>query len=389
LTQERETTERKLGELFRERFGGVPHTIVRSPGRVNLIGEHTDYNDGLVFPMAIDRSVWIGLTPTSDRSVVVVSADFAETTEFSLDGLGDPPGAGGSWVEYLKGVAWALQRAGYELTGWQGVLAGDVPIGAGLASSAALEVATARAFAEAAGTRWDPLIMARIAQSAEREWIGVECGIMDQLISACGVAEHALMIDCRSLEMRPVPLPPKTVVLVLDTTVSRSLAGSAYNTRREECAEAARLLGARTLRDVDTETSPTSGEPLPDPLLRRVRHVISENARVLEAAEAMRAGDPARLGEILNAGHASLRDDYEVSCRELDLITECARKQQGCFGARMTGAGFGGCAIALVDEPRAQAIADAVTRGYTAETGETPRIWACRPSSGADVVRSV
>lgn len=388
MTEERERPERRLDELYGEHFGGVPHTIVRAPGRVNLIGEHTDYNAGLVLPMAIDRSVWIGLTPTPDRSVLVHSADFEETVEFSLDQLGDPPGMVGSWVEYLKGVAWALQRAGYTLTGWQGVLVGDVPIGAGLASSATLEVVTARAFAQAAGTRWDPLIMARIAQCAEREWIGVECGIMDQLISACGVAGHALLIDCRSLEMTSVPLPPKTAVLILDTTVSRSLARTAYNARRAECAEAARLLGVRTLRDVEVEAIPFFAEQLPDSLSRRARHVVSENARVLEAAEAMRAGDPVCLGGILNASHASLRDDYEVSCRELDVITECARRQEGCYGARMTGAGFGGCAMALVDESRAQSITDAVADGYPAATGKPPQIWTCRSSSGAELVRA-
>ncbi len=224
---------------FVHHFGGAPRWIVRAPGRVNLIGEHTDYNDGFVLPLAIDRAVWIALRPRTDRRVAVYSVDYDQAGEFSLDDLRHEQAG---WIEYLKGTAWALQDAGHGLTGWEGVLHGDVPLGAGLSSSAALEMATARAFAVAGNLDWKPAPMAMLGQRAENKWVGVNCGIMDQLISAAGRAAHALLIDCRSLDTQPVPFPPGVAVAVLDTTTRRGLVDSAYNQRRSQCEAAARIL---------------------------------------------------------------------------------------------------------------------------------------------------
>ena len=335
----------ELTAHFAGRFGRGPRWVVRAPGRVNLLGEHTDYNDGFVLPLAIDRAVWIALEPRDDRRVAVFSVNYDQLGEFSLDDL-HHENAG--WVEYLKGTAWSLQEAGFRLAGWQGVLTGDVPLGAGLSSSAALEMATARAFAAAGSLDWDPVRMAKLAQRAENQWVGVNCGIMDQLISAAGRDGHALLIDCRTLETRPVPLPSDAAVVVLDTSTRRGLVDSAYNQRRSQCEAAARFFGVPALRDVSIERFHQSADGLDAVVHRRALHVITENDRTLRAADAMRRGDAVELGRLLNEGHRSLRDDYEVSSDALNTMVECALAHEACYGARMTGAGFGGCAMALV-----------------------------------------
>ena len=235
---------------FDSRFHQSPRWVVRAPGRVNLIGEHTDYNDGFVLPLAIDRAVWIALRPRDDRRVAVYSVDYDQMGEFSLDGLRNEKAG---WIEYLKGTAWSLQDAGLALTGWEGVLQGDVPLGAGLSSSAALEMATARALAAAGNLDWNPAKMAKLGQRAENKWVGVNCGIMDQLISAAGRENHALLIDCRSLDCQPVPFPPGVAVVVLDTSTRRGLVDSAYNERRSQCEAAAKFFGVTALRDVTME----------------------------------------------------------------------------------------------------------------------------------------
>lgn len=370
---------------FEQCFGTSPAWVVRAPGRVNLIGGHTDYNDGFVLPMAIDRAVWIALQARDDRLVRVHSLDFDGTAAFSLDDLRRGPG---SWVEYLKGVAWALQEAGHALRGWEGLLAGDVPIGAGLSSSAALEMAAARAFAAVSGLPWDPAAMARLGQKAENRWVGVNCGIMDQLISAAGRAGHALLIDCRSLELQPVPLPPGTAVVVLDTDTRRGLVDSAYNERRAQCEAAARFFGVPALRDVGPEQLAARAVSLDETVRRRARHVVGENARTRQAAAAMRRGDAATLGRLMQASHASLRDDFEVSSEALNTMVDCATQQAGCYGARMTGAGFGGCAVALVQAQGAAASAQATAGCYQAATGRSPQVYLCRATDGAEVVCS-
>lgn len=374
---------RQVVQGFERCFGALPELVVRAPGRINLIGEHTDYNDGFVLPMAIDRAVWIALRPNDGQRVVVHSLDFSETVEFSLAGLRRNQA---EWAEYLKGVAWALQEEGYVLHGWDGVVAGDVPIGAGLSSSAALELATARAFASVSAWPWDEAIVARIGQRAENEWVGVNCGIMDQMISAAGKDGHALLIDCRSLDTRLVPLPPETVVVVLDTATRRGLVDSAYNERRAQCEAAARFFGVPALRDVTVTEFECRVDTLDDVTRRRARHVITENERTLQAAEAMQRGDAVQMGLLMNASHVSLSDDFEVSSGELDHMVACALQQEACHGARMTGAGFGGCAVALVRGAAADAFASAVAAEYHRVTGISPSIYVCAASNGAEVV---
>jgi galactokinase len=368
---------------FEQRFGTEPALGVRAPGRVNLIGEHTDYNDGFVLPMAIDRAIWIALQPRQYGEVHVHSLDFDETTSFRLHSLRN---TGEGWAEYLKGVAWALQEEGYLLQGWEGVLAGNVPRGAGLSSSAALELAAARAFAAVSDLPWDAAKMARLCQRAENDWVGMKCGIMDQMIAAAGQADHALMIDCRSLETELVPLPAETVVVVLDTATRRGLVDSAYNERRRQCEAAACFFEVPALRDVSLDQLEARSGELDEVTRRRARHVITENARTLQAAEAMHRDDPAEMGQLMNASHASLRDDFQVSSAELDAMVECARQEDGCYGARMTGAGFGGCAVALVRGDTADAFAASVADRYQTATDIVPNVYVCAAAGGAAVV---
>ena len=380
----------RVSAAFAEQYGHSPRWIVRAPGRVNLIGEHTDYNDGFVLPVAIDRAIWIALAPRDESRVTVHSLDFDERAEFSLDTLLGEDGSlnnqGSGWIEYLKGTAWSLQSAGHGLIGWEGVLVGDVPSGAGLSSSAALEVATARAFAAAAGLEWDPVEMAKLGQKAENQWVGVNCGIMDQLISAAGREDHALLIDCRSLELRPVPFPPGVAVVILDTATRRGLVDSAYNERRGQCEAAADFFGVKALRDVDRRTLQAKASELDDTVLRRARHVIAENDRTLAAVKAMGDGDLPALGRLMVESHASLRDDYGVSSDALNAMVDSANAQAACFGARMTGAGFGGCAVAVVKSEAADSFSRTVAADYEKQTGHTPTLYVCRASSGAEIM---
>jgi galactokinase len=367
---------------FAVQFGGDPMHIVRAPGRVNLIGEHTDYNAGFVLPLAIDPAICVALRPRRDRIVRAWSADFNGRVEFEIDGLSPDPLAAHSWGDYVKGVAWALREAGYALTGWDGAIAGDVPIGAGLSSSAALEVAAARAFADASHLAWDPTRMAQVAQRAENEWIGLHCGIMDQLASAAGRRDHALLIDCRSLELRAIPIPQDTRIVVLDTGTRRDLANSAYNERRRECEAAAHAFGAASLRDLRPSQVHARPDGMADAVFRRARHVVTENARVTEMASAMPRGDTGRVAGLMDESHRSLRVDFEVSSTALDAMVACAQGA-GSMGARMTGAGFGGCAVALVGAPGADAFVNETLAAYAAATGLAGRAYVCRACDGA------
>jgi len=375
--------QRDVAARFERAFGQTPQWIVRAPGRVNLIGEHTDYNDGFVLPIAIDRAIWIAGRPRTDGRVVVRSADYDQQAEFALEGLtrGEP-----GWIEYLKGVAWCLQEAGHRLSGWEGVLMGDVPRGAGLSSSAALEVATARAFTLASQTTWEPVAMAKLAQRAENRWVGMNCGIMDQLISATGRAGHAQLIDCRTLDMQSVPLPPGVAVAVLDTGTRRGLVDSAYNERRACCEQAARQFGLKALRDMNAEEYAQRADELDESPRRRARHVITENDRTLKAAEAMRRGDAAAMGRLMDQSHVSLRDDFEVSSDALNAMVEAAHNHPGCYGARMTGAGFGGCAVALINAGVAEPFVASVAESYRARTGNQPAVYVCQATNGAESV---
>ena len=375
---------KRVTDAFAAEYGGRPDFVARAPGRVNLIGEHTDYNDGFCLPMAIDRATWIALRPR-EGEVSVHALDMADALTFALDALSRE---GADWGRYVTGVAWALQENGYTLAGWEGVLSGDVPIGSGLSSSAALEMVVARAFAAVSGFAWDATRMAQIVQQTENHWLGLQSGIMDQLISANGIAGHALLMDCRSLALTPVPLPPGTSIVIMDTRTPRGLVNSAYNERRAECERAAAALGVPALRDAGPAALARAADRLDPVVFRRARHVITENERTLAAAEALRANAAATLGALMNASHDSLRDDYEVTSGTLDAMVDSARRQPGCLGARMTGAGFGGCAIALV---RAVAVAPfiaAVSREYEQRTGLTPDLFVAQPADGASLVES-
>ncbi|MCB8980566.1 MAG: galactokinase [Ardenticatenaceae bacterium] len=374
--------------VFTEKYGTTPSLVVQAPGRVNLIGEHTDYNDGFVLPMAIDRGIWLALRPRDDDQVSVHSLDFGVTAVFHLNDLQHTKSG---WGEYIKGVAWALQEAGYTLHGWEGVMAGNVPKGAGLSSSAALELATARAFQQVSRFAWDAAQMAKLSQKAENKWVGVNCGIMDQMISAAGEADHALLIDCRSLETQLVPLPPAldgsgTAVVILDTTTRRGLVDSAYNERRQQCEAAAAHFGVPALRDVSISEFLAEADNLDPVTRRRAKHVITENLRTLNAAKAMQNADADLLGQLMNESHISMRDDFEITNNELNIMVAVAQTQRGCFGARMTGGGFGGCAVALVHEGVVDGFVTAVAQQYQQQTGLSPKIYVCQPSAGAAVV---
>jgi galactokinase len=375
--------QKRVTEGFKARFGLPPRHLVRAPGRVNLIGEHTDYNDGFVLPMAIDRGIWIALGPTDDRQVQLFSLDFGNETRFPLDGIQKEES---QWGDYVRGTAWALREANIDLTGWRGVMAGDIPMGAGLSSSAALEMAVVQAFCAAGDVSLSPQAMAEVGQRCENRWIGVNSGIMDQMVSAAGEAGHALLIDCRSLETRPVPLPQKTVVAILDTGVQRGLVDSAYNQRRRQCEAAARHFKVASLRDVSTEQFYAESADLPDTVHRRALHVISENRRTLDAADAMAIGDVARIGRLMRQSHASLREDFEVSCPELDAMVVCAESAPGCLGARMTGAGFGGCAVALVKRDHIDAFTRNIVVCYKQATDRQPAVYISQAEAGTTII---
>ena len=373
------TIREKVLQAFQAEYGGDPIWITRSPGRVNIIGEHTDYNDGFVLPMAIEYAAWVALKPREDRLVRVSALDKGQEMEFSLDDL--RKGKGG-WQEYVTGVAWALQEQGYSLGGWEGVFAGDVPLGAGLSSSAALELALARAFSLAGDLDWDPRSMALVCQKAENLWVGVNSGIMDQMISACGKEDFALLIDCRTLKTRQVPLPEMARIVILDTATRRGLVDSAYNERRAQCEAVACHFDVEALRDVSEEQLLNTAGIMNTVLYQRARHVITENQRVLAAVKALEEGDAESVGKLMNESHRSLRDDYQVSREELDQMVEIAQGEPGCYGARMTGGGFGGCAVALVEGDQVDDFEYNVTRKYLRQTGLEPKIYLSQASNG-------
>jgi len=373
--------EEKIAKAFTERFGEKAAFFVRAPGRVNLIGEHTDYNDGFVLPVAINREIMIALRPRKDGRVVLFSMDFPEPAAFSLDGFD----RGKGWQEYVKGIAWTLQQHDYRLGGWEGVLGSTLPVGAGLSSSAALEISLCRAFQCVSGWVWDGKRMALIAQEADHRWVGIQSGIMDQLISAEGKEGHALLIDCRSLSLDPIPLPGDTRIVILDTATRRGLVDSIYNRRVQECRQAAAFFGAQSLRDVGAEMVSSKPAGMPEDVYLRARHVITENVRTLQGAEALKHRDVRTFGELMNESHRSLRDDYQVSSKELDIMAEIAREQPGCYGARMTGAGFGGCVVALTARTNLDQFVDVVHREYEQRTGLTPHIYITGAAQGASM----
>jgi galactokinase len=378
-------TSLQLLDGFRARFGGAA-SIYRAPGRVNLIGEHTDYNDGFVLPAAIEFYCWAAVAPRRDRKLVIHSENFNETVEEAIDSLSLM--AKKHWANYPLGVAWALRQAGMPLTGANIYLTGEVPLGAGLSSSAAVEVATGFALLNQSGRTVDRKELAQLCQKAENEFVGAHVGIMDQFVSCYGRASNALLLDCRSLEHKFVKLPADVQLVICNTMVKHELASGEYNARRAECEEGVRILRIvlpkiRALRDVALSQLEEHRRILPPKVIARCRHVITENARVQSAVEAFHKGDSKALGPLMQESHVSLRDDYEVSCKELDLMVEIAAAQPGLIGARMTGGGFGGCTINLVESGAVADFKRKVAAEYSSKTGLTPEIYVSPASEGA------
>jgi galactokinase len=379
-------TPQQLRSLFVQHFQQQPTSMIRSPGRVNIIGEHTDYNEGFVLPMALTCATWLAIYPRDDRRIVMRSDNVHENIVLDLQDL-QRPQQNVQWQDYVAGVAHMLQEAqGHALKGFDAVVIGDVPMGAGLSSSASFELAVAKALSEVNRLNWDPTQMALLCQKAENHWVGVNCGIMDQLICAAAVQGRACMIDCRDLSVTPVPLPEHTTIVIMDTMTRRGLADSAYNERRNQCEQVAKQLGVKFLRDVDLETLCQHQASL-DPLAyRRAHHVVSENARVLEAVGAMRANDAIALGHLMVDSHHSMNQDFEITNDQLNIMVNIALSTPGCFGARMTGGGFGGCAVALVANDQVVAFIDGVAQQYEQQAQLKPAIYISKPMSGCSVV---
>lgn len=374
----------RADEAFREAFGVEPALRVQAPGRVNLIGEHTDYNDGFVLPCAIDFGTAISARPRSDDQVQIIAADYDGAIDRFRVSAAIPHNQSVPWANYARGMVQMLVARGLPLRGADLAVAGNVPQGAGLSSSASFEVAVGQAFRALQGLDISPTGLALTAQRAENEFVGCNCGIMDQLISARGEAGHALLIDCRSLAAQPVSLPPDLAVMIVHSHVKRGLVDSEYNTRRRQCETAARHYGVPALRDVDLARLEAARAGLDDVTYRRARHIVTENARTLAAADALAAGDLVALGRLMAASHASMRDDFEITVPPVDRLVEILQQaigEQG--GARMTGGGFGGCAVALMPHDRAASVRAAVEAGYRAPGGELPTVWVCRASAGA------
>jgi len=375
----------KVLKTFEERFGAPPTLLARAPGRVNLIGEHTDYNDGFVLPAAINRAIYVAARPRDDSDVHFVSTDFDSQTLFSLDNLDDPDLP--AWSKYPRGALWWLGSQGYTVPGFDAVIGGDIPVAAGLSSSAAVEVVMLELGLALAGATLPQVDKALAGVEIEHQFIGMPCGVMDQMASAMGVAGHALLIDCRSLETSTIPIPAGVSLVIMDTRKQRGLVDSEYALRREQCEAAAQLLGVPALRDANREMLEAARAQLGDVLYRRAHHIITENLRVNATTMALRGGGLKTAGQAMRQSHASLRDDYEVSCYELDVMADLASAQPGCYGARMTGAGFGGCAVALVQNEAVPQFIEAVTPAYTEETGLDPQIYVTQAADGSGVTR--
>ena len=377
-------------DAFESVFEGQADVVVQAPGRVNLIGEHTDYNEGFVFPSAIDRWAVVAARSRADSGVRIYSAMHEEVAEFQVD---DVLEAQGNWADYPKGVVREFQKLGHSLCGFDAVIVGNVPMGAGLSSSAAVEMAVGKGMVVLNRIEISGPELALLGQRAENHFVGVNCGIMDQFISANGRAGHALFLDCRDLSFDLVPLFGDDVQIVIcNSGVTRGLTDSAYNDRRSACESGVSLLAGamgtdiRALRDVSMEMLDVYGGVLSETVLKRCRHVITENERTQRAVVLLRKGDLSEFGQLMVASHESLRDDYNVSGKELDLLVEIALNVPGVFGARMTGAGFGGCTVNIVERDAVSDLTDAINERYPKVTGLTPEIYICSAVNGAEQV---
>ena len=375
-------------EQFRRAFGGEPQ-LYRAPGRVNLIGEHTDYNDGFVLPAALELATYAAVAPRGDRRLRVRSLLMEQTAEFDLDEPNPRPRK--DWSDYVRGVAFMLTGAERRIAGADVMIWSDVPVGAGLSSSAALEVAVGYALLSVAGAPIQLTDLALACQRAENEFVGMRCGIMDQFIACRGAPGKALLLDCRSLDWSLVPIDRRARLVVCNSMVRHAHAAGEYNLRRRDCERGVTLLsaalpGIRALRDVSLGQLESHAGLLPPEVYRRCRHVITENARTLSAASALGAGDLSLFGRLMGESHASLRDDYEVSCPEIDKLVEIAAPLPGVFGTRMTGGGFGGCTISLVDAGAVEGFKESVAKAYGEATGLTPAIFTCSPGPGVGAV---
>jgi galactokinase len=380
--------DKVLEGKFQARFGGIPK-LYRAPGRVNLIGEHTDYNEGFVMPAALDFSCWVAAASRDDGHLVLYSENLDQSVEASLKS--GPLRPRRDWSDYVLGVAATLQQAGYPLRGANLYIWGEVPLGAGLSSSAAIEVAVAYALADLLDQSIDRVRLASLCQRAENEFVGARCGIMDQFIACHGQIGHALLLDCRSLDFRLLRLPEDVHLVICNTMVKHEHASSSYNLRRSECEEAVRSLAevlpqVRALRDVTGEQLAEYRDQLTTVAYKRARHVVSENKRVLAAASALENRNMREFGGLMLESHASLRHDYEASCQELDLLVEIASRQENVYGTRMTGGGFGGCTISLVSAAASSGFRQRVSEAYHAATGLMPDIYVCRASQGVEAV---
>lgn len=386
----------QVSNQFKEKFGHAPAHIARAPGRVNLLGEHVDYNDGFVLPAAIDRATYIAFSATDAPHSTLAAADFDQQASFSAETIATKTQPDSSslpeWALYPAGVMWSLLGEGLSAQPMNAVFASDVPRGSGLSSSASVEMAFAIAWQTLGGWTLPAMQRALLGQKAENKYVGVNCGIMDQFASACGVENKLLLLDCRSLEWKTVPLPGNVSIVIADTTVRRKLTSGEYNKRRDACEEAVRLLQKdlptiRSLRDVSVGDFNRLAKQLPAEVERRARHVVEEIRRSNQAEALLEAGDVQDFGALMNECHASLRDLYEVSCPELNVMVNIAQPLEGCYGARLTGAGFGGCTVNLVANERVESFAKALASGYESETGLHPEIYISRASNGAELLK--
>jgi len=383
-----------LVDSFAVAFGGQPEVIVRSPGRVNLIGEHTDYNEGFVMPVATEQAFWVAAARRDDNALSARSEALHQAGTWDLD---EPvPRHKGLWSSYVRGVAAVLRDKGYPIGGANLYIGGDLPVGSGLSSSAALEVGVAIALltaGDAAARVGDRVSLAHLCRKAENEYAGVPCGIMDQFACLMGQEDHAILLDCRDISHQLIPMPADWRIVILDTQVRHSLAGTEYEQRQRDCRlaveQASRALGRplKSLRGLDEASLRSVARRLDELPFKRARHVVTENARVLAAGQAFRSGDGRRAGELLYASHASLRDDYQVSCPELDMLVEIAAKVDGVYGARMTGGGFGGCAVAIATQAGAERLHAAVAEKYNAAQVKPARVLLTGASDGAEIWR--